>query len=108
MVGLENVENVLKKKGPTMAKTKTFWLARDVYYNLSSNPMMLKNDYFFPTEKAKVFEYFSAETAKILGLPTLRKHEVKGEITLTKLDSPDAMVERMRSYAKHEVKEGER
>ena len=56
-----------------MAKTKTFWLARDVYYNLSSNPMMLKDDYFFPTEKAKVFEYFSAETAKILGLPTLRK-----------------------------------
>lgn len=54
-------------------KSKTFWLARDVYYNFSSNPMMLKDDYFFPTEKAKVFEYFSAETAKILGLPTLRK-----------------------------------
>ena len=56
-----------------MAKTEMFWLARDVYYNLSSNPMMLKDDYFFPTEKAKVFEYFPAETAKILGLPTLRK-----------------------------------
>jgi hypothetical protein len=56
-----------------MAKTKMLWLARDVYYNLSSNPMMLEKDYFVPTGKAKVFEYFSAETAKILGLPTLRK-----------------------------------
>ena len=56
-----------------MAKNETFWLARDVYYNLSSNPMMLEKDYFVPTGKAKVFEYFSAETAKILGLPTLRK-----------------------------------
>lgn len=54
-------------------KTKTFWLARDVDYNLSSNPMMFEKGSFFPTEKAKVFEYFSTETAKILGLPILRK-----------------------------------
>lgn len=74
------------KKGPTMAKTKTFWLARDHHrdkdcslaYKISATKMHSTHSECewrkcYYVDSGDVMDIVSVETIRLLGLPTLRK-----------------------------------